>query len=51
MGIESPQETTDILPVHAIGPSLPKSYKVEVNGVLITMELDTGAGVSLLIYP
>ena len=47
---ESPQETIDILPVHAVEPSVPKSYKVpvEVNGVLITMEIDTGAGVSLV---
>ena len=43
-------ETIDILPVYALGPSVPRSYKVpvEINGIPITMELDTGAGVSLV---
>ncbi len=36
--------------VHAVGVSVPKSYKVplEINGIQLTMELDTGAGVSLV---
>ena len=47
---ESPPDTIDVLPVHAVGPSVPKSYNVpvEINGIPITMELDTGAGVSLV---
>ena len=40
----------DVLHIHAVGVSIPKSYKVplEINGIHVTMELDTGAGVSLV---
>ena len=45
-----PAESADILHVHAVSPKIPRSYKVlvEINGVPITMELDTGAGVTLV---
>ena len=47
---EAQQDVADIVRVHAVSPSAPKSYKVslEVNKIPITMELDTGASVSLV---
>ena len=48
---ESDPEFNDVVSrVHAVGVSVPKSYKVnlEMNGIQLTMELDTGAGVSLV---
>ena len=48
---ESDPEFNDVVSrVHAVGVSVPKSYKVnlEINGTQLTMELDTGAGVSIV---
>ena len=44
-------EDVDIVHVHnTVSPNIPKSYKVltEINEIPITMELDTGAGVSII---
>ena len=47
---EESESEPDILHVHAVGVSVPKSYKVplEISGIQMTMELDTRAGVSLV---
>ena len=46
------EEADDIadMRIHAVSPSAPRSYKVsmEINKIPITMELDTGASVSLV---
>ena len=46
---ETETDIADIVRVHAVSPSAPRSYKVslEINKIPITMELDTGASVSL----
>ena len=43
-------DIADIVRVHAVSPSVPRSYKVslEISKIPITMELDTGASVSLV---
>ena len=50
VGQENPgqSEIADIIPVDTMSPEIPKSYKIltEINGIPITMELDTGAGIS-----
>lgn len=48
---ESESELNDVVSrVHAVGVSVPKSYKIplEINGIQLMMELDTGTGVSLV---
>ena len=47
---EAETDIADIVRVHAVSPSVPRSYKVslEINKIPITMELDTGASVSLV---
>lgn len=47
---EFSEDIADIVRVHAVSPSVPKSYKVslEINKIPLTMELDTGASVSLV---
>ena len=46
----SQSEIADIVHVNTMSPEIPKSYKVltEINGIPITMELDTGAGVIIV---
>ena len=46
----SQSEIADIVHVNTMSPEIPKSYKVltEINGIPITMELDTGAGVTIV---
>ena len=46
----TPGEVADIVHIHTISDSLPKSYKVnmKVNGVPLEMEIDTGAAVSIV---
>lgn len=46
----SESEVADIVHVHSMSPDIPKSYKVltKINDIPITMELDTGAGVSIV---
>ena len=48
--LEGAEDIADIMRVHAVSPSAPRSYKVslEINKIPITMELDTGASVSLV---
>ena len=43
-------EVVDIVHVHTVSPDIPRSYKVvtQINDIPITMELDTGAGVSIV---
>ena len=40
----------DIVHIHSVSQSVPESFKVpvEINETLVTMELDTGAAVSLV---
>ena len=44
------QSPADIVHVHSVSQSVPESFKVpvEINGTPVTMELDTGAAVSLV---
>ena len=44
------QSPADIVHVHSVSQSIPESFKVpvEINGTPVTMELDTGAAVSLV---
>ena len=48
--VEESESEPDNLRVPVVGVSVPKSYKVplEINGIQMTMKLDTGAGVSLV---
>ena len=43
-------KVVDILHVYTVSPDIPESYKVltKINDILVTMELDTGAGVSIV---
>ena len=43
-------EVVDIVHVHTVSPDIPRSYNVvtQINDIPITMELDTGAGVSIV---
>ena len=43
-------EIADIVHVNTVSPKIPKRYKrlTEINGIPITMELDTGAGVTII---
>ena len=47
---ETETDIADIVRVHAVSPSAPRSCKVslEINKIPITTELDTGASVSLV---
>ena len=46
----TPGEVADIVHIHTVSQSLPKSYKVNmcVNGTPLEMEIDTGAAVSIV---
>ena len=46
----TPGEVADIVYIHTILDSLPKSYKVnmKVKSVILEMEIDTGAAVSIV---
>ena len=46
----SQSEVVDIVHVYIMSPDIPKSYKVlaKINDIPVTMELDTGAGVSIV---
>ena len=48
--LKGAEDIADIMRVHAVSPSAPRSYKVslEINKIPITMELDMGASVSLV---
>ena len=43
-------EVVDIVRVHSVSPDIPLTYRVltEINEILITTELDAGAGVSII---
>lgn len=44
---EDEKDIADITRVHAVSPSIPRSYKVSLK-IPITMKLDTGASVALV---
>ena len=44
----TPGEVVDVVHIHTISESLPKSYKMKVNGVPTRNGKDTGAAVSIV---
>jgi len=49
-GFSPTPEIADIIHVHTTSPHIPRSYKVltTINSIPVTMELDTGAGVTIV---
>ena len=47
---EDDEDIADIARVHAVSPAIPRSYNIslKINSIPITMELDTGASVTLV---